>query len=32
TTVVRDGRPDASYSSDIPQQDSVGGKPELGKK
>ncbi|TIT59784.1 MAG: nodulation protein NolW, partial [Mesorhizobium sp.] len=26
------GRPDASYSSDIPQQDSVGGKPELGKK
>ncbi|MBA1142418.1 secretin N-terminal domain-containing protein [Mesorhizobium neociceri] len=28
TMVVRDGRPEASYSSDVPQQDEVGGKPE----
>ncbi|RRI01532.1 nodulation protein NolW [Mesorhizobium tamadayense] len=28
TMVVRDGRPEASYSSDVPQQDGVGGKPE----
>ncbi|NGO54262.1 secretin N-terminal domain-containing protein [Allomesorhizobium camelthorni] len=32
TMVVRDGRPEASYSSDVPQQDGVGGKPELSQK
>ncbi|NRP75553.1 Outer membrane protein MxiD [Ensifer psoraleae] len=30
--VVRDGRPEASYSSDVPQQDGVGRKPELSQK
>ncbi|WP_394890337.1 nodulation protein NolW [Mesorhizobium sp. AaZ16] len=28
TMVVRDGLPEAAYSSDVPQQDAVGGKPE----
>ncbi|MET2832530.1 secretin N-terminal domain-containing protein [Mesorhizobium shangrilense] len=32
TMVVRDGRPEASYSSDVLQHDGVGGKPELSQK
>lgn len=32
TMVVRNGLPEATYSSDVPQQDGVGGKPEPRKK
>ncbi|UVK35620.1 nodulation protein NolW (plasmid) [Mesorhizobium sp. AR10] len=32
TTVVRNGQPEVSYSSDVPQPDSVAGKPELSQK